>query len=87
MVLLCLAALSVQTGRIWRKMVPHLGWQLEFCLSFGPQAKAGGLAAPAPSAPSAQLSIGPESSQDATQETWRQLQHLEPKRDWGCSQR
>lgn len=52
MVLLCLAALSVQTGRIWRKMVPHLGQQLEFCLFFGPQAKAGGLMAPAPSAPS-----------------------------------
>lgn len=34
-------------------MVPYLGWQLEFCLSFGPQARAGGLMAPAPSAPSA----------------------------------
>lgn len=82
MALLCLAALSVQMRKVWRKKVPLLGhsWNSASPLEPGQGWKSDGSQCP-------QHSIGPESSPDATQETWRQLRHLQPKRDWGCSQR
>lgn len=44
--------------------VPHLGQQLEFCLSFGPQAKAGDLMASAPSAPGTASALSHSRMQD-----------------------